>query len=81
MPERNPLEKEELFKTSEEEIKERGPIFKFTKKEKNEKGKDIEKEYLSVVGVELEINKDGEGTQFKEEEFVDFSLDKNQLRF
>ena len=70
MPEKFSTE-EELFKTSEEELKEKGPIFEFTRE-----GKD----YLSVAGIELEINKEGEGTQFfNEEEFKDFSLDKKSL--
>ena len=70
---------QELFKTPEEEQREKGPIFKFAKKERDEKGKEIKKEYASVAGIELEVNKEGEGTQFKEEEFQDFSLDKKSL--
>ncbi len=78
MPKEIPT-KEELFKTSEEEQKEKGPIFKVTRKEKDDKGKEVEKEYISVAGVELAVNKEGEGAQFKEEEFKDFSLDKKSL--
>ena len=70
---------QELFKTPEEEQREKGPIFKFAKKERDEKGKETKKEYASVAGIELEVNKEGEGTQFKEEEFQDFSLDKKSL--
>jgi MoxR-like ATPase len=70
----------ELFKTPEEEIKEKPPIFKFSKKEIDPETKEeIEKEYVSVMGVELEVNKEGKGSQFTEKDFEGFALDKKSL--
>ena len=82
----NPVFKHEdvsrFFKSAEEkkreELEEKGPIFHLTKTE-NVDGKEVERKYVSVAGIELEVNQEGEGTLFKEEEFKDFSLDKKSL--
>lgn len=82
----NPVLKPEdvkrLFRTEQdekrEELKEKGPIFYTTKTEKVGE-EEIEKEYVSVVGIELPVNKEGVGSLFRGEEFKDFSLDKKSL--
>ena len=66
-----------LFKSSEEQARERGPIFNFSRKEPGPDGEEVEKRYVSVFGIELDVRKDEEGgTIFKKEEFNRFSLDE-----
>lgn len=72
-------DEKELFKSQEEMEKERGPIFYLTKKEKTPDGKETEKKYVSIAGVELEINQSKKGASFKKEEFSDFSLDEKSM--
>lgn len=72
-----------LFKTEEEELKEKGPIFKFIRKEQEEDGSEVEKEYVSVAGIELEVNKEGQGTEFTGESLKTllkrFAVDKKSF--
>ncbi|OGF34138.1 hypothetical protein A2482_00015 [Candidatus Falkowbacteria bacterium RIFOXYC2_FULL_48_21] len=62
-----------LFREAEGE-KDKGPVYKFKKLIKTPEGK-VEREFVSVCGVELEVNVEGRGTQFGAEEFEDFALD------
>lgn len=78
-----PEEKSGDFETEEtlfEGPRKTEPIFKFTKKEQTSEGEEIEKQYVSVLGVELPVRPDKKnGSWFKEEEFERFSLDKMSL--
>lgn len=68
----------DLFETeaAREAEAERGDIFYFYKKVPEKGGIEVEKKFVSVMDVELEVNTEGEGTQFTEAEFRNFSLDK-----
>lgn len=82
----NPVTKPEDVKTffeSEEkmrelEVRSRGVIAYVTKKEEID-GVEVEAEYVVIAGIELPVNKEGIGTLFKPEEFLDFSLDSKSL--
>ncbi len=64
----------DLYKTPEDELRERGPIFTYTKEIEGE-----ERKFVSIAGVELEVNAEGEGSMFSEEEFEDYSIDEGSL--
>ena len=82
----NPVMKPEDVKTffeSEEkmrelEVRSKGVIAYVTKKEQID-GVEVETEYVVIAGIELPVNKEGMGTLFKGEEFLDFSLDSKSL--
>lgn len=58
-----------------DEARKKEGIFYFFKKVK-ELEIEVEKKFVSVMGIELEVNTEGEGTQYAESEFRDFALDK-----
>lgn len=65
-------------------IKENPDIFSFVikkEKEKDEDGRDreVERKYIGILGIELEMNEEGQGTQFSAEEFKNFALDEKSL--
>lgn len=66
---------EEGPRRPESEKGEKEKIFYLTKKERDKEGKEVEKKYVSVMGIELEVNEEGAGTQYQEAKFRNFSLD------
>lgn len=79
-----PRTPETLFESPEERAQ-REPIFYLTKTAEDPKTRERkEKKFVSVIGVELEVNDGPEGTRLREEEFKDFCLDdkaKELLKF
>lgn len=69
-----------LFKKGKETAQDKGPIYNVTKMVKTKEGKKEEREFVSIKGVLLEINKEGRGTQYSEEEFADFALDDKTMK-
>lgn len=66
---------ESLF---EDDVK-KTPIYKFSKMVDRGDGTKVEKAFVSVVGIELEVNTEGPGSQFTEAEFAHFSVDNKAL--
>lgn len=66
-------------------IKENPDIFGFAIKKEKEKDpttgqeKEIDRKYIKVLGIELEMNEEGTGTQFSAEDFKCFSIDDKSL--
>ncbi|MCH7759081.1 hypothetical protein IID20_01865 [Patescibacteria group bacterium] len=66
-------------------IKENPEVFGFVVKKEKEKDlksgeeKEVERKYIRILGIELEMNEGDEGTQFSPEDFKGFSLDKKSL--
>lgn len=66
-------------------IKENSDVFAFSIKKEKEKDpetgqdKEVERKYVSVLGIELEMNEEGPGTQFSADEFKGFSIDEKSL--
>lgn len=66
-------------------IKENSDVFGFSVRKEKEKDpetgrdRDVERKYISVLGIELEMNEEGPGTQFSAEEFKGFSIDEKSL--
>ena len=70
----------ELFRSSEREKMKNEPIVRFSRMEKDlETGKEREKKYVAIAGVELEVYEGSDGSVFKDEEFADFSLDEASI--
>ena len=69
----------EKFEGLFEKPKDQGPVFKFKKTIENKEGEKTEKEFVNVAGIELEVNTEGPGSQFRAEEFEDFALDEKTM--
>jgi len=73
-----------MFRSPERQQMKREPIVRFSRPETvtdsdtGEK-KVIEKKYVAVAGVELEVYEGKEGSIFKDEDFADFSIDEASL--
>lgn len=64
------MDKERLFKSSEEILKTRGPIIEVQRGSQ---------QFVSIFGIEIEKRSGDLGTIYREEEFADFSLDEKSL--
>ena len=66
-------------------VKENPDIFGFAIKKEKKKDpttgqeKEVERRYIKVLGIELEMNEEGAGTQFSAEDFKGFSIDDKSL--
>ena len=70
----------ELFRSPEREKMQNEPIVRFSRLENDpETGKEREKKYVAIAGVELEVYEGSDGSVFKDEEFADFSLDEASI--
>ncbi len=73
-----------MFRPPEREQMKREPIVRFSRRETvtdpdSGEQKEIEKNYVAIAGIELEVYDGPEGSIFEDEEFEDFALDEASL--